>query len=201
MQMGRSVPAPVVVETRNYSGEQKNEGHGNSGGSRELTRKALIVGTLSIILIALVTLFLFLTLQFTQEYFGSEGVRSLAKILGWGFLIFVAVGSLQFIMWMNTAQVIRVHAQTIAGIVHFQKMDDLGEIARTHANNGSELSVLPSVLNAISAANGNARQGAQEIVREARYLTDKQGKNIGTDTQAFLSQLAQMPQGQVIDLE
>lgn len=195
MGPNNTLPAPVVVETKNYGhDEQRSQG----SSARELTRKFMILGGLFIALIACVCVFGYLLFIFTDEVWGREGVKHLARVIGWGSGILMVAGAIYAMQYATMAQLTRVHWQTIAGIVHHQKWDDMGEIARTRANDDAR--VLPSVIRAMSEAQTNARQIAQETHRHARFLSDKERVTSDSDTQAFLAKLASMPTDGVIDL-
>lgn len=191
------VPSPpVVVETRNYGGEEKQS---NNNSGRGTMYKFFAIGGLFIALIVCVCVFGYLLILFTERYWGGEGVKYLSRVLGWGSGILIITGVLYVMQWLNTRQLIAVHNQTIQGIVRHQMFDDMGEIGRLRAND--ETKILPSVIRAMADANGNARQIAQETHRHARFLADKDRDTATNDTQAFLARLAQMPTDGVIDLE
>lgn len=71
---------------------------------------------------------------FVNSYFGADGVRVVAIVVGIGIVILAIVGLGVGVMAIATALAQRHHDNVLSGLVDFQREDDRGEVARTVAS-------------------------------------------------------------------
>jgi hypothetical protein len=75
----------------------------------------------------------YLLYLFTQSYFGDDGVRILAIVLGILGLVLIIVGIGALVQFIAYRLTMGHHETVLNGLVRFQEADDRGEIARTVA--------------------------------------------------------------------
>ena len=71
---------------------------------------------------------------FVDSYFGADGVRVVAIVIGIALLVLFVIGVGYGVQAISTSLSQRHHDNVLRGLVAFQREDDRGEVARTVAS-------------------------------------------------------------------
>lgn len=124
---------------------------------------------------------------FVSTYFGDDGVRLVAIILGIALIISAIIGLGVFVMWISTSLTQRHHNNVLQGLVRFQESDDRGEVARTVASGVAGVmrsgNSVDTRMLAIADRLSRERQQALQQQYEAQRRLEDQQRTVQEDRQ------------------